>query len=306
MGLNNMPVLYIAFARPEYARQSFDAIKAAKPKKLYFYSNKGRVGHGDELERNNQVRAMINEIDWECDLHTWFRDECVDVYTSLFGAINWLFDNEEMGIILEEDCVASPAFFDFAEKMLLKYKDDKRIWMVAGSNYVEGCNPHNHDYHFSRNMFIHGWASWRDRWKSIDWDNLHLREMIDEGVFESVWGDKLQCKFHKSRIISHLQFIEKTRCWDLCFTATGRSRNTVSIIPEYNLIDNVGVIGCHTNVKSKKNVQFGRKKLNSDSYTINNEPKFVVADVDFDKELFRRIHWLSMPLYRRILFLLKK
>lgn len=87
--------LFIAFARPEYARKSFNAIKAAKPKKFYFYSNKGREGHGDELERNEQVRSMLKEVDWDCELHTWFRDECVDVYTSLWGAINWLFEKAQ-------------------------------------------------------------------------------------------------------------------------------------------------------------------------------------------------------------------
>lgn len=97
------PVLFCTFARPECARQSFNAIKAAKPSVLYFYSNKAREEKPDEVKRNTEIREYIKEIDWDCDLHTWFRDEYVDVYTSLLGAINWVFDNEEQAIVMEED-----------------------------------------------------------------------------------------------------------------------------------------------------------------------------------------------------------
>ena len=101
------PVLFVTFVRPDYARQTWEGIKATKPKTLYFYSNKGRAEKEGEVERNNEIRSYINEIDWDCDLHIFFREECVNVYDSLRGAIDWLFDNEERGIILEEDCVPS-------------------------------------------------------------------------------------------------------------------------------------------------------------------------------------------------------
>ena len=84
----DIPVLFICFARPEYARRTFEAIKKNKPHKLYFYSNKGREEYGDEMQRNDEVRNLINEVDWNCDLHKWFREECVNVYESVHSAIH--------------------------------------------------------------------------------------------------------------------------------------------------------------------------------------------------------------------------
>lgn len=81
---NNTPILYITFARSEYARKTFDAIKLAKPKRLYFYSNKARINNIEEIRNNNEIRSYIDEIDWPCKLETFFRDEYVDIYTSLF------------------------------------------------------------------------------------------------------------------------------------------------------------------------------------------------------------------------------
>lgn len=128
MNMVETPVLYITFARPEYASQSFAAIKAAKPKKLYFYSNKARDDKPDEVKRNLEIRSYISQINWECEVITWFREEYVDVYTSLWGAIDWLFDNEERGIVIEEDCKASRAF----SIMLINYYPNMSVINVFG------------------------------------------------------------------------------------------------------------------------------------------------------------------------------
>ena len=61
-------VLFETFARPQYARQVFDQIKKAKPKKLYFYSNKARVDRPDEVRNNEEIRSWVKEVDWDCEL----------------------------------------------------------------------------------------------------------------------------------------------------------------------------------------------------------------------------------------------
>lgn len=112
------PVLYIKFARPEYASQSFAAIKKAQPKNLYFYSNKACSDKPDEVTRNEEVRSYVKQIDWDCEVKTWFRNEYVDVFTSIWGTIDWIFDNENSACVIEEDVVASLAFFDFIDKLI--------------------------------------------------------------------------------------------------------------------------------------------------------------------------------------------
>ena len=126
-------VLFETFARPQYARQVFDQIKKAKPKKLYFYSNKARVDRPDEVRNNEEIRSWVKEIDWDCELHTFFREEYVDVYTSVQGAMDWVFENEEQAIVLEDDCVPSVAFFEYCDFFLNKYKEDKSILLPSGS-----------------------------------------------------------------------------------------------------------------------------------------------------------------------------
>lgn len=70
------------------------------------------------------------------------------------GAINWFFENEESGIILEDDSMPCTAFFDFSAKMLYKYRSNQKVWMIGGSNYAENFNPNNESYHFSKNFLL--------------------------------------------------------------------------------------------------------------------------------------------------------
>ena len=191
------PVLYITFARPEYARQSFAAIKKAQPKKLYFYSNKARADKLDEVARNEEVRSYIKEIDWDCELKTWFREDYVDVYTSLWGAIDWIFDNEEKAIIIEEDVVASLAFFDYVDKIIDQFSYNSNLWMISGNNCTPEYNPKGVSYWGSKFIHIFGWASWASRWKKLDrkmdcWEDL--KKSVE---YKRYWNNWLMAKIQQ-------------------------------------------------------------------------------------------------------------
>lgn len=276
----NTPVLFETFVRVDYARQVWDAIKATQPKKLYFYSNKGRVEKEGEVERNNEIRSWVKEIDWDCELHTWFRDECVDVYTSLRGAITWLFENEKEGIILEDDCVPTPAFFSFCDQMIEKFREDKRVWYVSGDNF-RNLNPSGYDYIFSRRHWMYGWASWADRWEKITWDDLHVKEMIDTGVCYQLYKTKAMGKSRERQILNTIGFVKETNCWDYAFGYIVDQNLGVGCFPTKQLVSNVGVIG--TNHSSGQSLtENASAAYESDEYVITKEPPFVIADMEYD------------------------
>lgn len=247
----NTPVLYITFARPEYASRSFAAIKKAQPKKLYFYSNKARMDRPDEIKRNSEVRSFIKQIDWDCDLVTWFREDYVDVFTSLWGAIDWVFNNEEEAIILEEDCVASLAFFDFCDKLLPRYKNESRVRLISGDNFTPEYNPDNFDYFFSRRKHIYGWASWRNRWVTLERDikgspRISKREMK---VFFPHFLDRV---FHQLSFGRLRKNESNQNPWDVVTSYNMVKNNEVTIIPRYNLVKDIGYEGANHAVVLEK------------------------------------------------------
>lgn len=293
------PVLYITFARPEVARQSFDAIKKAKPSKLYFYSNKGRSDKPDELKRNEEIRSWVKEIDWDCDLHTWFREDYVDVWTSIPGAINWIYESEDRAIVIEEDAVCSVAFFDFCQKMLEKYADDLRVWSVGGNNYVKRKVKHQYDYYFSHHSYISGWASWKNRWQKLDFENIRAREVLEANVMKACFCSEREQRLYNGFLREDIERYEKTRCWDGIFNYTMRAEGALTIIPAYHLVKNVGTSGVNSRT-FLPNRMFKDVNYFKDEYSIEKEPPFMVVDYDFEQELYKYDRWRN-SIFRRVI-----
>ena len=98
------PVLYVPFNRPELAGVVFGQIKKVKPKKLYIAQDGPREYVEGEKERILKVREYIlSNIDWDCEVKTLFREKNLGLNNALIGAIDWFFEHEEQGIVLEED-----------------------------------------------------------------------------------------------------------------------------------------------------------------------------------------------------------
>lgn len=276
------PVLFMTFARPDYAEKSFSAIKAAQPKKLYFYSNKARVDREDEVARNNKVRELINQVDWDCDLHVWKRNEYVDVYTSLLGAKQWAFKNEDTLIMLEEDCFAGKAFFQFCDYFLEKYKDDLRVNFITGNNYAVNFKKSNRDHYVTRSIHHHGWATWKNRWNNIDWNMMPL-DIINDGSLKRYYSDDLPQFFYYERMMRALTpFINETHCWDFVKVFNQIKTATFAITPLFNLVQNIGLKGVHE--KGGAGFQFGVEALQGDyPFLKNSHSGDLIVDGDYDK-----------------------
>ena len=291
------PVLFITFVRPDYARHTWEGIKAAKPQKLYFYSNKGRVEKEGEIEKNEEIRAYIKEIDWDCELHTWFRDECANVYESLKGAIDWLFEHEEQGIVLEEDCVPTLGFFSYADQLIEKFKYDRRVWYISGDNFIN-YNPGGYDFIFSHHSQIYGWASWRDRWKSIDWELTNLDRFLNEGYVNYLFPYAEMAHDRIDVMKTAKEWLLKTQCWDGIFYANMLMNNCLSVFPRENLITNIGFLGEH-------NKNGGKKIWNTPAtfidrvYQINKEPDLYLPDPMFEKALYK-VTWKKSSVLKRL------
>lgn len=289
----NTPILFITFARPEYARKSFAAIKEAQPRKLYFYNNKAREDKPDEVRRNNEVRSFIEQIDWDCEIITWFREEYVDVYTSLWGAIDWLFEHEEEGIIIEEDCVASRAFFSYAEQMLSKLEHEKRVWLISGDNFTPQYNPPQLDYFYSKNIHIYGWASWRSRWQCLDRSMKDWKRVRQHGL-KTYYKNPVEYLWRKKLLDRVYNQMDKFYPWDFVFEYNVIINNGLAVVPRINMVEDIGVSGEHHTVTlSERNpVDYSQK-----DFKIVNEPDHVEACSKYDFRHF--FSHIVMPTIKR-------
>lgn len=242
------PVLFVVFNRPDLTRQSFEAIRRAAPPRLYVAADGPRDGRTQEAAHTREVRAIATAVDWPCDVRTLFRDGNLGCKLGVVGAIDWFFEHEEEGIILEDDCVPSSSFFEWCDTMLERYRDDDRIASISGSSFIGEAPPLAESYFISRYADIWGWATWRRSWRHYDitmsrwlkWRASGALERLSDGnpVFVRAWR-KLFDEVANGRIDT----------WDYQWQFACWERGALGIMPRINQIENLGFGGnaTHTN-----------------------------------------------------------
>ena len=136
-----LPILHLVYNRTDTTQRVFEAIRRARPARLYVAGDGPRADLPGDVEAVERVRAIVQQVDWDCELRTSFSDENQGCRIAVSGAIDWFFENEEMGIILEDDCIPDPSFFPFCETLLARHRDDARIMMISGNNFQSVPNP---------------------------------------------------------------------------------------------------------------------------------------------------------------------
>ncbi len=230
------PILIIAYRREETTRKVLEAVRAVRPERLYVACNAPQPDRPAEAGQCDAVRRLFDAPDWPCEVHRLFRDEHLCARDSISGAISWFFEHEPQGIILEDDCVPSASFFHFAQELLERYADDRRVGMISGDNFQYGQRRGEASYYFSRYCHIWGWATWRDRWASYD-AAMHLWPAYRDRVLDSL-GGRLECAYW-GRILdrTHAGLIDT---WDYQWLFANWLQHRVNVIPQINLVSNIG------------------------------------------------------------------
>lgn len=236
-----VPVLFLTFNRPEHTRLALERIRQARPARLYVHSDGARSQVAGEVEKVAKVRAILKkEIGWDCEVRTLFRSENQGLRKGVFGALNWFFEAEPYGIVLEDDCVPDLSFFRFCEEILEKYKDDEQVMHVGCSNLAENFTSNlEASYVFSRFSFVWGWAGWRWAWQKMSLDLEGLDEFERSGGIQNFLDDpKSQAymldKFRATRA-------GKNNSWAYAWFYSILKNNGLCIVPKVNLVQNVGV-----------------------------------------------------------------
>lgn len=245
-------VLMLFFIRSDTFGQVFEAVRKAKPKRLYLFQDGPRPDRPDDIEKIMNCRKICENIDWDCEVFRNYQEKNLGCDTSQFTAFSWGFENEEKLIILEDDVVPSKSFFYFCDEMLEKYKDDKEIFMICGRNQLGETNYGDGSYFFAKAASIWGWASWRDRWALCDYKHSFLNDPKLVKKVRSQAPNLFDGKQFIKRCERHRE--KATDTFIPSFESPLRAAlyidNCISIVPNKNLIKNVGITGdsAHTAV----------------------------------------------------------
>ena len=248
----NIPILFLIFNRMNTTRQVFEKVRKVAPSKLYIASDGPRDVREGENEKVNAVRDyVLKSIGWDCEVKTLFREKNLGCGKAVSQAISWFFENEKMGIILEDDCLPSESFFPYCKELLEKYKDDENVYNIAGSNPLI-CTEIPYSYYFSRIPHIWGWATWKRAWEKYSFNIIDLNDFISKKKINAIFNRKVD----KNYWLDLFKKMEKHEIdtWDYQWTYAVFKNKGICINPAKNLITNIGFgkDATHTTVDDSK------------------------------------------------------
>jgi len=229
-------VLFLVFNRPETTQQVFDAIRRARPSRLYVAGDGPREDVRSDRDQIALVRSIATNVDWPCEVSTLFRETNLGCKYAVSGAVSWGFESEDRLIILEDDCLPSSSFFGFCDEMLLRYQADSRVHHIGGTNPLNLSDDRVNSYGFSRYNRIWGWATWKNSWEAFNVEIPLWPEISKSRTLGQLLGRKEGKKYTKIFEATYGGHIDT---WDYQWFLT-RLLLGQAIFPHVNLVTNIG------------------------------------------------------------------
>ena len=278
------PVLLIVFNRPETTLRVLEAVGRARPRRLFVAADGPRHDHPlDKEQCRRTLQAVRDGIHWKCDVEYVVRDRNLGCGRAPASAISWFFQKVEEGIILEDDCVPVDQFFSFCSSLLEKYRKESRVAHIGGFNCQFGRRRGNASYYFSRIFHCWGWASWRRAWSGFDFEMKDYQAFLAEKGLDNLFPRRAIRDFWKENLDQAAN--GDGSIWDYQWVYKNLKENSLAIVPNWNMVENIGFGEWATHTAAKRDRMPG---IPSDIPSELTHPRFIIPDHAADEYTYRR------------------
>lgn len=275
------PILLIAFNRPDTLMKVFECVRQAQPPVIYIAVDGPRTKNEKDRVKTNEVKRIVELIDWPCKLNTRFLEENYGCGKAPSSAISWAFETTDKLIVLEDDCVPSMSFFRFCDEMLERYEADKRVGMISGRSMQQNCKYFGKDdYIFSNVAHTWGWATWKRVWDEYDLYMKDYPEFVEKGGCKNIYYSKTRARMKDKHYTAVYNRIEEEvkHSWDSQWSYARSKNGYLGIVPRVNLIENIGGgNGTHVDVDDS-NLDIKADEL---SFPLKH-PTFIIPNRDYE------------------------
>ena len=283
----DIAVALIFFNRPDTLKRVFKAVQEARPSKLYLIQDGPRENRPSDLHNILLCRDIVNNVDWNCEVHYDYSDNNLGCGRRVFTGLNKVFEDEEYAAIIEDDIVIGDSFLPFCKELCELYRNDERIQMISGMNHLGEYRECTSDYFFSQfGGAIWGWATWRRCWKELDWNldiitDSYVQLCLKHSLMPNNRGEKLLKR--ALRVRDGIMNGTQPSFWTLHYGLYGAIANRLNIVPKINLISNIGLSSDSTHAASSLNKMVRRIRvvfftpIHSFSFPLKH-PKCVIDD----------------------------
>lgn len=289
------PVVLLIFNRPDTTEKVFKTIRQAKPSKLLVVADGARSDRPCEAEKCYATRKIIDRVDWDCEVLTNYSEVNLGCKVRVSTGLDWVFNQVEEAIILEDDCLPHSSFFRFCEELLDYYRDDRRIMVISGDNFQLGRKRTNYSYYFSRYNHCWGWATWKRAWQHYDIDMKLWQQIREDDWLKFILEEPHTAKYWQ-KIFQNV-YEEKVNSWAFRWTFACWLQSGLTVLPNVNLVSNIGFGTEGTHTTKTKNI-FANLPVEEIDFPLQHPP-FVIRDAQADR--FTQKYNYSLPLTKRLI-----
>ncbi|MEN1729678.1 MAG: glycosyltransferase, partial [Pseudomonadota bacterium] len=242
------PVIVFAYCRHWHLEQTLKALSqadGASESELWVFSD--GAASSERTAEVLQVRELLHDQRWHKPfkkVHVIESDQNKGLATSIVTGVSRVLDEADRAIILEDDLIVSRDFLTFMNSALEFYENTREVGSVTAYSPIKRApNDYAHDVMLVPRSCSHGWATWRNRWKSVDWSGAGA---------ERIWQDKpLRRSFAAAgsdkidRLRRRLE--GKSKTWSILFNLWQTLDDRMTIYPVHNRVQNIGYDGSGEN-----------------------------------------------------------
>lgn len=285
------PVCIFFYNRPEKVDIMINALKDTSFNSIYLIQD-GPKNFKDK-EKVIETRTIIEKSINAKNIIKLYRTKNLGLKTSIENGIDFVFKNESEAIFLEDDCIPNPTFFEFCDRLLDYYKNDLRIGAISGYNHFNKYDFGGHSFGFSEIGGIWGWATWKDRWES---HNRNMDCINNDYIMKNVQKKIANKRIAKVKLKiwnNYYNLIKQhqSTSWDFPWGFTRFINSYLTIIPNVNLISNIGVESNSTHNKFDRDNPADKNTFLTETYSIDNKliiPNFIIPDYQYDRLLDKK------------------
>ena len=292
------PIVVFAFNRLESLKACIYSLlcnSEACESDLIVFVDGSREGKDEEKKKVEDVRTFVKKIAGFKSLTYRFSNINKGLAASIIDGVTKIINEKGKVIVVEDDLIVSNNFLSFMNQGLLKYENVDQVFSVCGyTNRVRIPQDYGFDAYFCPRSSSWGWATWKDRWESCDWELNYWNEVVKHAKAFNRWGG--------SDCFSMLKGWKtgQNQSWAIRFCYNQFMQNKVSLFPVISHVKNNGFDGDGANCP-----KWSRFKSDFDSFAnkffsfpIETNPVRVI------KQSAMSYHSIRMRIYSRIMNLL--
>ncbi len=282
------PVLLFAYKRLDTLEKTINSLQAnflAPESHLFIFSDAGK--NEADNQKVEQIRNYLENIEGFKQITIKKAPNNKGLAKSIIEGVTEVLQSYDSCIVLEDDLMTSQNFLNFMNESLVKYQSNEEVFSISGFTFpVKRPPDFTFDAYFNKRGCSWGWATWADRWTTIDW------EILDRsGEERNIWQTKILGSDFPSLVRKYRK--RTVDSWAIPWSYFQYKKKLLTLYPAVSKVKNIGFgfDATHTLKTEKRFATYLDTSLSK---------KFLLSDeVIFDKNMSKQ-YTSKFSYYKRL------